>query len=462
MLMAPPSCEAVIALAHPEADVFANGTRLHVLRYRFEGDTREVWAAISRVGYGDYLPDPEFFDTALGVPCAPMPWDDGSVRCTPGEAYTQLEYLDAGCQVRASRASDRILRSRDTSCPNATVLRSRAMPVTASLFHIVNGSCAADGLPAGPVFPIDVVVNATDLVEITATTGLLTFDHVGLGFDASADGMSRPSRLVDARLGGRCGFERVAATDSAVVCVPDDLLGAGTYFTDDRCKMPLEWSPVPNACDPSPPRAVAAVAGSFDDACGVPAMYTAVPAGPPRSQRSDLGHGVFRCDPVTTPPSDRSFFTKGDRMPLISASRCPGASTDRIQSIYIGTTNVHVRDGLYDTQLGVSCKVMATAGGTLRCVPETAASTWTYAWADASCTVPLVEPFPNPVPAYALDLDAAGVPTGYRKVGAEYTGPVFLRDDLTGCVSVSSTLTYYTTSDLIDIATLPAATMVTD
>ena len=46
----------MISLAHPEADVFANGTRLHVLRYRFEGNIHEVWATISRVGSGDYLP----------------------------------------------------------------------------------------------------------------------------------------------------------------------------------------------------------------------------------------------------------------------------------------------------------------------------------------------------------------------------------------------------------------------
>ena len=109
-------------------------------------------------------------------------------------------------------------------------------------------------------------------------------------------------------------------------------------------------------------------------------------------------------------------------MPLISASRCAGASTDRIQSIYIVTADVHVRDGLYDTQLGVSCKVMATAGGTLRCVPDGATSTSSYYWSDASCTVPLVVSFPNPAPADAVDLDAADVPTGYRTVGAEYQG----------------------------------------
>ena len=108
-----------------------------------------------------------------------MPWSDGTTRCTPGGAQTSdVRYLDAGCQVLASRTPDRILRSRDTSCGNATVLRSRAVPITASLFHLAGGACVADGLPAGPVFPIDVVVNATDLIEMTATTGLLTFDHV--------------------------------------------------------------------------------------------------------------------------------------------------------------------------------------------------------------------------------------------------------------------------------------------
>ena len=319
-----------------------------------------------------------------------------------------------------------------------------------------------DGLPAGPVFPIDTVVNAADLVEITATTTPTSDPDVGLSFDTSADGMSRPTALVDARLPARCAFEPVSGTDSAVVCIPDNLLFAQSgYFDDDHCGgESLAMSRVSfGACHVPAQPTMPAVEGAADQACPeMPGLYAVVPAGPPQSGQTFTG-----CRPGLEPPAGASFYTQGERMPLISASRCPGSWTNRIRSVYLATADVHVRDGLYDTQLGVSCNVMATAGGALRCVPDGPHGTGAYYWADASYTVPLLAPYDVPLPAYAVDLDAAGVPTGYRTVGDEYTGPVFVADPAMGCRSLDrSGLTLYALSEPIEIATLPAATMVTD
>src|SRR5436190_17975245 len=68
-----------------------SGSRLKLTWYDFADGARERAR--------DFLA--EYFDSELGVPCRPVEWDDGTLRCVPDQA--QVVYADAACTQRLAR-----------------------------------------------------------------------------------------------------------------------------------------------------------------------------------------------------------------------------------------------------------------------------------------------------------------------------------------------------------------------
>lgn len=421
----------------------------------------------------------DWYDTLLEVACAPRLAADGRTRCLPtnpgasaaaagpGGSVTSVgTFSDAACsqEIRAWGSPCEIpayLTSPQADLCGVVGLQvfaveGEATPDTIYRRSGAAGDCVPVGAPTEGLtyLAVGAEVPPSTFVELVAEGSAAGGGRLRKRFYRGEDGARVPLGLEDHQLGVACAL--ASDRDGALRCLP----GAAdvSYFADGSCEQAAALTVQPDASCEVPAPAYgrrtemeacrirsrvfaleAPVAGLplyWNDAEGscepypMPVGMAGTPYGLPATQ--ELAPGTFAAVSETPEPSGE------DGLGRLQISRL---QTDD------GFSEV---GGLYDRELQVACRPVATADGETRCLPPIAGLAREL-FSDPTCATPrrvawvqLESCLPAGEVRYVLDWDD-GCPSRARifELGASLEGtPLYQLDGAGGCAPVSVAFFY--------------------
>jgi hypothetical protein len=396
-------------------------------------------------------------DNQLGVRCSWIAQPDGSLRCYPDSIGLGLVYLDAACSRPAVVLSTASLLGScgrlaffhspaPGQCGEGTFRRlgppSDLAPATAR-YRLTDGACAL-ALPSNP---------GDHLLELgeSLPPGSLAVGHLrpvaGPGrlqamVIESDDGARGAYRYYyDQTMARRCAAARSA--DGHRRCLPfSDHVAESSFFSDATCtelaanepagcpKESFVWSTIWDGC--------LSRARVRELGAAIPAQYAS-------GANGTCGPMIGGLDP------DVAAYAQGPEVPpasLLEVNQMVEPGPQRLRRYLDQTpTGAWPIAGLFDQQLQLACSPGIAGDGLLRCLPPSVLAAPSYA--DAACTVPLVEQAEHQcAPTYAHRESSGSCPTGNRlfKVGLSYAGPSYLLVSGT-CQASSATRHFFQLAD---------------
>lgn len=409
-------------------DTAQSGTRLKVTWLEFDDGTR-TWTT-------------DIFDSALGLPCTPLDWTDGALRCTPPAA--RVYFADAGCTqpMLLDREAERAIEYLEECGVRrpSTMYRPSAEPVTVSVLFQRDSEDSCSPVPGTPmtgVTGVRAVEEPPDLVELTRRYqggGRLRIETL-----ASSDGFLLPIQPYDSELGVACiNFDNIVLNTNGMAdmtSVPCVLPAAeADFFVDITCETPGLWSSEDAACAPPP---IAAVDTERQGACR---DYVAIDDEPAQLAFNRLGDSCYETQPPL--PETLIYGATGPIEPMTFARATGTAPTvGRLQLIYIGdgTTRIRERAIFYDTELDTECQLVQEDVDTWSCKPVSRTSDFSALYLDEACTQPVEVVFVNNNDDVLWPCTPhkprryTGYGTDFRLVGDVHPGPFYQSTPELGC-----------------------------
>jgi hypothetical protein len=356
-----------------------------------------------------------WFDQQRGEYCRVARGENGRFYCFP---YANPAFFrDARCREPVGLHGSCSFRYTgvtrgDSRCGNDTLaLWEEGEPLApASGYGLTNDSCVGPAPPPGG----RTVATTARLAETALVGGLADLPRPDLLLASRVirfeDGARAPFELVDARWNRRC--TRVETT-AGTRCMPENAVFvglSGPYFSESSCAVSVAYSDAPACLAPT----VALMADTSSGCARVTGVFsvggridsrTVYTGADCRADQSMPGHFYLLGDAI-----DLHVFPE-----LTLKERGTGRIRVRTYAASDGVPIPHMGEHLYDSMLGMECRVAPAGDGVLRCLPLAGPSLQDAdrddtPFADADCARPLARydarascggPAPAPPPMVA-------------------------------------------------------------
>ncbi|NVB83492.1 MAG: hypothetical protein HOV81_34280 [Kofleriaceae bacterium] len=375
-----------------------SGARLKLVRYAYDGEPIEIDRT-------------RFFDSELKQFCAIQTWSDGAHYCTPpiSEAvYTNelcTKAIGVGLGLEPPPYFATFYELGGTSSVSALYRNLTSAEAPARLWRKTELGCV------GPFFPEEgdghhyYVVGGplpVDDLRVKLTT---PSDRERLGelFATTEDGLVLATAIHDNQLELDCQLD-VRPNAPATECVPSQLDGSITHYTDASCTEPVMLS-----------FGTPSVAASIRAGTSCVDYYAPTDEVTPAAVYERIGE---QCVLDALPAGTRAFGIQ--RIEPASLAREP-SGTGRVQEIRIGELSL-ADTLLHDAQLAADCHRVALSDGEERCIPTSTGSLTTL-FSDDTCAteVPIAL-----VPERECDVTGPYVSgNDIHAIGEPYPGELF-------------------------------------
>jgi hypothetical protein len=444
-----------------------SGSRLQA-RYLIDGEGARMFAG--------------WFDATRGEYCRVARGDGGRYYCFP--FGNTAVYADATCKRVVGVHGDCALkytaaRRGDVRCDNDTTAlwEEEGAVALPSVFAWGNEACRGPDLAA---FGSSLVATSRRVPESDLVGGDTRPPRTDLRLGSRVvrfdDGAVAPAVMVDSKWDRRCS---PTLTSDGIRCLPDAAVFVGTdgpFFDDSACTTLVGHADAPACLAPK-----VALRAEVTDGCT--RVTGAFNLGFRRNPRDVFSTGSCTGGRALT----GMFFQLGSSLELAAfpaltvEERGRGRMRVRTFAAGDGVPAPHLGVRLFDTALGISCRIVAASDGALRCLPVDGpalvdSDPATARFADAACTMPLARMGrpadcmapPTSTAMMAVRVSARSCPAAngeapgalgelepgrweVHRLGDLYTGAVFQLGSA-GCTEAPAGEPLYALGDVIDPA----------
>jgi hypothetical protein len=172
------------------------------------------------------------------------------------------------------------------------------------------------------------------------------------------------------------------------------------------------------------------------------------------------------CGVDSIPPSETAFYDGAPVALQNLASSVGTVAGHRIQHEYAVVPGGRMRNGLYDTSLGIDCLPALATDGVVRCVPNVPSTQTFYDDAMCSNAIEVVVAdgigcsLPTAGPGYTWT--TSGSAREYFAAGAQYTGPLYVMNGTCLSYTLQPPAAAYEVGGAVDPTMFEPATIVID